>query len=151
MEMVVRASDLEANANVRTVRRVFTALMTGDGGGVDEFISPRYLDHEARGPDGMPSWVGPAQFREGVRWLHRVFANLRFEEQEVIAVDDRVMVRGVLRGTHVGELLGMAPTDKHVEVHQIHIFRLAGEKVVEHRAMWGELGLLVQLHAVPIR
>jgi len=148
-ETVVRGSDLEASGNVRTVRRVFRALTTRDAGAADEFISPRYLDHDAPDPDDAASPVGPAQFRASVGWLHRIFADLTFEEHEVIAVDDRVVVRGIMRGTHVGELLGIAPTDTRVEVQQVHIFRLAAAKVVEHRALWGELSLLAQLRAVP--
>ena len=33
-----------------------------------------------------------------VQWIHSVFADLEFDEQEVIAVNDRVVVRGVMRG-----------------------------------------------------
>ena len=50
-----------------------------------------------------------------------------------------------MRGKHVGPLLGFAPTGKQVEVHQVHIFRLNGDKVAEHREVWAELSLLVQL------
>jgi predicted ester cyclase len=148
-ETVVRGSDLEVNANVSTVRRVFIALTTKEAVAADEFISPRYLDHDAPGPDDATSLVGPAQFRASIGWLHRKFADLTFEEHEVIAVDDRVVVRGTMRGTHVGALLGIAPTDTRVEIQQVHIFRLDAEKVVEHRALWGELSLLAQLCAVP--
>ncbi len=148
-DLAGQVMDLEANANLRAVRRLFTALTTGDVVGVDEFVNPHFLDTEALDAHGPHPRRGPARFRQSVRWLHRVFADLAFEEREVIAMDDRVMVRGVMRGRHVGQVLGIAPTGKHVEVHQIHIFRLAGEKVVEHRAMWGELSLLVQLRAVP--
>jgi hypothetical protein len=32
---------------------------------------------------------GSVQFRESVQWIHRVFADLEFEEREVIAVNDQ--------------------------------------------------------------
>jgi len=48
-------------------------------------------------------------------------------------------------GRHVGRVLGMPPTGQRVEIHQVHVFRLAGGRLVEHRALWGELSLLVQL------
>ncbi len=141
----MRTADHKANTNVRTVERVFTALTTGNIVNADELISPLYLDHEAPVADIARSLGGAAQFRESIRWLHRVFADVEFEEQELIAADDRVVVRGVMRGRHVGRLLDIAPKGKRVEVHQVHIFRLAGGKVVEHRALWGELSLLAQL------
>ena len=40
----------------------------------------------------------------------------------MIAVNDRVVVRGVMRGRHAGQFLGIAPTGRRVEVHQVHIF-----------------------------
>jgi nogalonic acid methyl ester cyclase/aklanonic acid methyl ester cyclase len=145
MEMVMRVADLEAHANMHTVRRAFHALLTGNAVGVDEFVSPHYLDHDAPGADEARPGRGPAAFRDGIGWLHGILANLEFHEQELLAVSDRVMVRGVMRGKHVGRVLGLAPTGKRVEVHQVHVFRLAGGKLVEHRAFWGELSLLVQL------
>jgi len=143
--MVIGVADLEAHANMHTVRRAFNALITGNAVGVDEFVSPHYLDHDAPGADGARPRRGPAPFREGIRWLHGILADLEFQEQELMAVCDRVLVRGVMRGRHVGRVLGVAPAGKRVEVHQIHVFRLAGGKLVEHRALWGELSLLVQL------
>ena len=148
MDTVMQIGDFVANANVRTVRRLLRALVEGNAVGGDAFVSPDFLDHDAPGANNSPPRHGSVQFREGVQWIHRVFADLEFEEREVIAVDDRVVVRGVMRGRHTGCLLGIAPTDRCVEIHQVHIFRLTGHKVVEHRAVWGEFHLLLQLGAV---
>ena len=40
----------------------------------------------------------------------------------------------VMRGTHLGEFQGIAPTGKGVEVKAIDMFRISGGKIVEH---WG--------------
>jgi hypothetical protein len=87
----------------------------------------------------------------GDRWLHGVFADLEFEEREVIAADDRVVVRGVMRGRHVGPLLGVAPPGRSVEIPQVHIFRLADARIVEHYELWSELSVLMQLEFDLIR
>jgi predicted ester cyclase len=81
--------------------------------------------------------------------LHRVVGDVAFEEQEVIAANDRVLVRGLMRGKHLGRLLGVAPTGRQIEISQVHIFRLAGDMVAEHRATWGELSFLLRLVAWP--
>jgi len=39
-----------------------------------------------------------------------------------------------MRGTHWGEFQGIAPTGKQVEVKAIDMFRISGDKIVEH---WG--------------
>ena len=122
MDTVVQIGDFVAKANVGTVRRLLRALVEGNQVGGDAFVSPDFLDHDAPGADNSPPRRGSVQFRESVQWIHRVFADLEFEEREVIAVDDRVVVRGVMRGRHAGQFLGIAPTGRRVEVHQVHIF-----------------------------
>lgn len=137
--------------NVGAVRRALKALTTGDIVADEEFISADYVNHDTPGADHGRSARGHTRFREHVGWLHRVFANVEFEEQEVIAADDRVVVRGVMRARQVGRLLGIAPAGQQVEVPQVHIFRLVGDKVAEHRTVWAELSLLLQLGAVPLQ
>jgi len=122
MDTVMQIGDFVATANVRTVRRMLRALVEGDTVGGDAFVSPDFLDHDAPGADNSPPRRGSIQFRESVQWIHSVFAGLEFEEREVIAVNDRVVVRGVMRGRHAGQFLGIAPTGRRVEVHQVHIF-----------------------------
>ena len=39
-----------------------------------------------------------------------------------------------MRGTHLGEFEGIAPTGKRVEVRAIDIYRITEGKIVEH---WG--------------
>ena len=39
-----------------------------------------------------------------------------------------------MRGTHLGEFEGIAPTGKQVEVRAIDIYRITEGKIVEH---WG--------------
>jgi predicted ester cyclase len=51
-----------------------------------------------------------------------------------MAEGDRVAARVVMRGTHMGEFQGLAPTGKRVEVKAIDMFRISGGKIVEH---WG--------------
>ena len=53
------------------------------------------------------------------------------------------------RGTHTGELAGIAPTGKDVTVSGLTISRFEGGKVVEEWTTWDTLGMLVQLGAIP--
>jgi len=69
--------------------------------------------------------------------------------EDQIAEGDKVMTRWTYRGTHKGDLMGIAPTDKQVTVTGICIDRIVGGKIVEE---WGEmdnLGMMQQLGVVP--
>ena len=68
------------------------------------------------------------------RVLRPAFPDLSVEIHDQIAEGDKVTTRKTVRGTHRGELLGVAPTGKHVEIDVIDIVRLAEGRYVEH---WG--------------
>ncbi|MEL7011441.1 MAG: ester cyclase, partial [Cyanobacteria bacterium J06588_4] len=51
------------------------------------------------------------------------------------AEGDKVVTRGIFKGTHRGELMGIAPTEKQVTFSVVHIDRIENGLVVEH---WGQ-------------
>jgi predicted ester cyclase len=57
--------------------------------------------------------------------------------------------RVALTGTHKGELMGVAATDKTVEIASIDIIRVEGGKVAEHWGITDTTGLVQQLGALP--
>ena len=68
---------------------------------------------------------------------------------DMIAEGDLVVTRWTGRGTHTGELMGIAPTGKEVTVSGITIARLANGKIAEEWELMDALGMMVQLGAVP--
>jgi len=87
------------------------------------------------------------------RWL-TAFPDFHYTIEEVVAVGEKVVQRQTATGTHLGELrLPFAgpfpPTGKQFRVQQIHIYTLAIGKIVEHRAIRDDLGMLQQLGIVP--
>jgi predicted ester cyclase len=78
----------------------------------------------------------PDRFRK----QYAAFPDLRKEIQEVYADGDVGVVRLLLRGTHLGEYRGLAPTGRSFEVQAIEIFRFDGGALAEHWAVVGELG-----------
>lgn len=67
--------------------------------------------------------------------------------EQVIAEGDKVGLLFRLTGTHSGNLFGIPPTGRKVDVYEIAILRLAQEKIVEGWFMADEAGLLKQLGA----
>ena len=88
-------------------------------------------------------------FKQLVVMLRTAFPDLHFTLEEVIAEDDKVMTRALLRGTHRGEYLGIAPTGKPVAVMGMVVLRIAQGKFQEGWLMMDNLGLLQQLGMVP--
>jgi len=66
---------------------------------------------------------------------------------QVVAEGDRVGILFRINGTHTGNLFGIPPTGKKVDVLEVAILRIAGGRVAEGWFMADEAGLLKQLGA----
>jgi predicted ester cyclase len=70
--------------------------------------------------------------------------------EELIAEGERVAERWTGRGTHQGELAGIPPTSKLVEVPGSVFYRIVDGKIVEFRGQLDMMSLMQQIGAVPI-
>ena len=69
--------------------------------------------------------------------------------EDVFAEGDRVVVRFTAKGTHKGDLMGVAPSGKPIVVTGISIVRIAGGKIVEEWESFDQLGMMQQIGAIP--
>ena len=70
-------------------------------------------------------------------------ANITILDQ--IAEGDKVTIRGLCKGTHLGEYKGAAPTGKECSYTYIAIDRIEDGKVVESWLNWDEAGFIRQI------
>jgi predicted ester cyclase len=84
-----------------------------------------------------------------VSLYRQAFPDLRIVIEDVIAADDKVVLRWRSEGTHRGELEGLAPTNARASVTGISIDRWENGKLVETWTEWDNLGLARQLGAAP--
>ena len=111
----------------------------------DEFVAADYVDHAAL-PGQAPGLEGAK--RKWAMYLAGI-PDLRVTIEELVAEGDRVAVRRSYGGTHQGELLGIPPTGKQVQISGISIFRLAEGKIAEHWEQLDRLALMQQLGVLP--
>lgn len=115
------------------VRRVYEIISTGDFGRAGEIVDPDAPDNEAI-PGIAPEAKLIETFEETFSEAREAFPDMRVTIEDMLAEGDRVAARVTMRGTHLGEFMGVAPTGKRVAVRAIDMFRIANGKIVEH---WG--------------
>ena len=102
-------------------------------------------DYVGRIP-GMPAPVhGPAEFGQLVLTYRTAFPDVHLTVEDAFGAGDRVVVRWVSRGTHLGPMMGIPPTGRPIEVMGISIFRIAEHKVAEEWEGFDTMGLMQQL------
>lgn len=129
-------------ANEALMRKSFDEWNKGNS---EFFLSATALDYALYSPSNTPSPKTREDTVETVKVFWQSFPDIRFEIEDLITADDKVVVRFVCRGTHTSEFMGIPATGKKIEVSAIAISRIEDGKFVEE---WEELdffGLLTQL------
>jgi predicted ester cyclase len=104
----------------------------GNENAFNELLSINVINHSA--PAGMPNGKDSFHFFLN-EVLRKGFPNLTVEIQEQIAERDLVTTRKKIRATHSGEIFGIPPSNKEVEINIIDIIRIQDGKYAEH---WGQ-------------
>jgi steroid delta-isomerase-like uncharacterized protein len=131
-----------ADDNKTVVRRIINDVInTGNLAQADALFAPNYVYHGAGGLELR----GPEGFKQLIHTYRGAFPDMRLTIDDLISEDDKVVVRWTARGTHRGELTGIAPTGKAVTISGIIVSRLSDGKVVEEFETFDEVSLLRQL------
>jgi predicted ester cyclase len=83
-----------------------------------------------------------------LEWLAS-FHDLHFDVEPMIAEDDRVMTQSVMRGTHTGAWLGIAPSNKNISISMMVIHRISSGKIIEDWVLVEALGFYQTLGLLP--
>ena len=135
-----------SESNKAIVRRLFEEVWNkGNLQVADELFGPNYAHHDPSTPD---VGRGPEGEKKRATLYRNAFQDLRLTIEELFADGETVAVRWNCRGTHKGELSGIAPTGKQISITGISIARFAGGKMVEGWVSWDALGLMQQLGVV---
>ena len=108
---------------------------------MEELMSPDFVVHYEN-----------EEIRGINNWKERVFdvfteaiSDIRVEIEDIIASGEQVVTRWKARGVHSGEVLGVAPSGKMVEVSGMSWGRIVHGKIVENRNNWSLSYLIEQL------
>ncbi len=155
-----------AEAHRELARAFFAAYEHGDLAALTACWAPEAINHggltaeaerRARAEGRLPS--GLAGLRLVLTSLLTAFPDRTWHIEDMVVDQDKVVCRLTVSGTHQGVpqlpveggmlLKNLQPTGAAYSVQHIHIFRVAGGKIVEHWAVRDDLGLLQQLGALP--
>ena len=119
---------MSAEENKSLIRRFFDKVWNqGKVELVEEFIAEGYVSHNYLNI----AVVGPEGIRRAVLAQRTAFPDLHTTIEDLIAEDDKVVVRGRDDFTHVGEFMGYPGTGRKVTLTWIDIFRVKDGKLVE--------------------
>jgi len=126
--------------NMASALRLVDAWVKGDIEARKEIFSPDYVYHNETGQTASLENLIEQLKKEGEMFPDRTISN-----EELIAKGDRVVHRYIARGTHTGEVDGLAPTGNKLELGGIEILRFENGKIVESWEALNYLSLFMAL------
>lgn len=128
------------------VASAYVDFMTGDGDRLLGFLDDDFFDN-------VSQQRGAAIWRTVGDWLCSTFSDISVDLHSVAEDDDgRVLVWITLNGTHIGSSFpfmgGRPATGNRVAWPQVHVFRLLGDRIVEHWAVRNDLRVLEAIDQV---
>ncbi len=121
---------MSSEQNVIAVRRLFDAFYAADDAAMAELIGEDFVTHAPGGAtDNAMGWMAMAHQIAGA------IPDNRTEIDDIFGFGDKVAVRYMSRGTHTGELFGVAATNCSVTMSGMEMYRISSDRIVE---CWGQ-------------
>ena len=133
---LVKSADVLARSFVGVFANAHDSA-TGESVLAEDFVAYLpYSRYPIRGREKYEDWM--KQFRSG-------FSNFQCDIDELIDDGMRAAVRWTWSGTHTGNVLGIAPTNRKIEFTETHLLRISGGRIAEDHVSANLLDLLDQL------
>jgi steroid delta-isomerase-like uncharacterized protein len=129
--------------NKAIVARFWEIWNRGDWAALDTCLRADYMHHPGANSLSL------AQFKQGSAHTRQALPDFQFTLADVVAAEDKVVVRVTGRGTHRGSYLGETPTGKSITACGVVIHRLSGSMIVEDWEFFDVVSLLQQLGVLP--
>lgn len=136
---------MSSEANKALVRRLYEDVINGGKADIlDDLAAPDYVEHSPF----------PGQ-RDGIAGLKDRLATLgaglapEYRLRHVIGEGDLVAAHWTMTGKHQGQLMGIPPTNRAVEMSGIDIYQVRDGKLAEHWHVVETLEMLQQLGVIP--
>ena len=111
--------------------------------GVDEVFAPEFQDEQLAAGLGQP--VSLELFKDSLKAASESMGNPQFEEHEMVAEGDQVLVRWTVCGVHRGTIWGAPPTGRPFAIEGVNVFRVHDGRIVERRSFLDPAGVLALL------
>ena len=146
-EAMAELEEFKAQAEVEEQNKAL-ALKSMEAWGKGDFEAYKVLlapDFSFYYPSNNPNPMSQEDLVEFAKMYRKAIADISWSMEELIASEDKVIIRFIEKGTHVGEFMGIPATGNKYEASGIAIIRIENGKAVEFREDFDMLGLYQQL------
>ncbi|MCX4149190.1 ester cyclase [Paraburkholderia madseniana] len=137
---------MSAESNKLLTSRFVEFINTASEALAEELVDANAIFHAPVSPD---PFIGPQGYMKILGMMRSGFPDIQWTLEEMIAENDTVAARFIMRGTHQATFFGMPASGKKIQVQAVNFYRFSNGKIVEERGQPDLLALLQQIGAVP--
>jgi steroid delta-isomerase-like uncharacterized protein len=132
--------------NQKITRAVFDAWNAHDLDGYVKLLDEKHVIESDTIPQPLTGHQAARQF---MQIYVSAFPDLHFEIPQMLASGDFVVTRWTATGTHRGELMGIAATNRRTTTHGCSVTQYRNGKAIHDWVYWDSGNLLRQLGVLP--
>lgn len=134
------------NQNLALTKRLYDEVYNkGNTKILDEAFATNVTIYD----DALPNHKeGLRGYKEAQNNYLRAFPNRKTKIDDIVATEDKVVVRWTITGTHKGDLKDLSASNNNFKINGISIYHFNNGKITEVHQNWDRLGLLEQLGQV---
>ncbi len=129
----------------RSRRLIEIGIGQGDLSVLDELMADDLVEHQRGNRSGRDG------AKEVAATLHRWMSDFSLTIEDQAVAGDTVWTRNRARGVNTGAVMGNPPSGKTVDIDVIDILRFEDGLAVEHWGVADQVGLMLQVGAMPGR
>ncbi|WP_162054965.1 ester cyclase [Pontibacter pamirensis] len=114
---------------------------------IQEYVQAISLDKSEATID---KYIADPELKGHIILFEAGLPNYQIIAKDMIVEGNKVVLRGTVKGEHKGELFGIAPTGREVNVDLIIIYELENNKVVNHWMQADTVALMQQIGNSPV-
>ncbi|WP_341315677.1 ester cyclase [Paraburkholderia sp. IMGN_8] len=137
---------MSAESNKLLMSRFVEFINTASEALAEELVDANAIFHAPVSPD---PFIGPHGYMEILGMMRSGFPDIHWTLEEMVAENDTVAARFIMRGTHQATFFGVPASGKKIQVQAVNFYRFSNGKIVEERGQPDLLALLQQIGAVP--
>lgn len=109
----------------------------------DKYYAPDFIYHDLSIGDTNREQT----IKDMVTYLS-AFPDVNYSIDDIVAKEDKTVIRCTLRATHKGTFLGIPTTGNKIVVNQVEIHKIARGKIVEAWGFSDSQGMMTQLGVI---
>lgn len=134
-------------SNKKIVKEYLEKIVnTGNSDSITNYISESYTEKF----ENKKYHLGIEGAIEHIKGVRKTYPDLEITIDKQIAEGDWVATCYTMRGTHLGEWMGIKPTGKKIEVTGVNIDRIVDGKIIEHSGAANLFNALLEIEAIKI-